>query len=542
MTRPGRGRLGRGASAALAAGPAAFLAVFFVLPVVTIVGTGLRAGGRWNLDVLVDVLADGDLRAVVWFTTWQAAVSTALTLAVGLPAAYALARFRFRGREVVRAVLTVPFVLPTVVVAVAFLALLPDDLTGTVAAVLVAHVFFNVAVVVRVVGGLLERTDPRLEDAAATLGAGRWRATREVTWPLARPAVWSAAGIVFLFCFTSFGVVLLLGDPAHPTLDVEIYRQTALLLDLPVAAALSLLQLAVVGTLVALGARRQRRSVVEQPLTGAGAPGRPARTLAERAFLAGSVGAALALAVVPVSVLVARSLRVGERWSLEWYRSLAEGGRGGALLVTPLETVRNSLVIAAVATVVAVLVGGAAALVVTRGSGPAARLLDSALVLPLGVSAVTIGFGFLVALDEPPLDLRGSRALVPLAQALVAVPFVVRTVVPVLGAVDHRLREAAAVLGAPPWRVWREVDLALAARALAAGAGFAFAISLGEFGATVFLARAQEPTVPVAILRLLGRPGPEALGQALALSVVLVVLTAASLLAIGRLRLPGGAR
>ena len=140
------------------------------------------------------------------------------------------------------------------------------------------------------------------------------------------------------------------------------------------------------------------------------------------------------------------------------------------------------------------------------------------------------------------LGQASSTALVPIAQALVAVPFVVRTVVPVLVSIDRRVREAAAVLGASPARVWREVDLPLAGRALAAGAGFAFAISLGEFGATVFLARAQEPTVPVAILRLLGRPGAESLGTATALSVVLLVLTAASFLVIGRIRLPGRAR
>ncbi|HSL59090.1 MAG TPA: iron ABC transporter permease [Acidimicrobiales bacterium] len=539
MSAPGGGRLGRRATALLAAGPAAFLAVFFVLPVATIVGTGLRDEGRWNLGALADVLGDGDLRQVVWFTAWQAVVSTVATLAVGLPAAYVLARFAFPGRELVRAILSVPFVLPTVVVAVAFLALLPDDLTGTVAAMFIAHVFFNVAVVIRVVGGLLERTDPRLEEAAATLGASRWRAVREVTWPLARPAVWSAGGIVFLFSFTSFGVVLLLGDPARPTLDVEIYRQTALLLDLPTAAALSLVQLAVVGTLVAVGTRRQRRSVVEQPLTGAAVPGRRPRGVGERAVILGALGVALALVVAPLSVLVARSVRVGDQWSLAWYRALVEGGRSGPLLVTPIEAVRNSLLFAVAATVIAVAVGGLAAVVIARGSGPASRALDAALILPLGVSAVTIGFGFLVALDSPPLDLRGSTALVPIAQALVAVPFVVRTVVPVLVSIDRRVREAAAVLGASPARVWREVDLPLAGRALAAGAAFAFAISLGEFGATVFLARAQEPTVPVAILRLLGRPGAESLGTATALSVVLLVLTAASFLVIGRLRLPG---
>jgi thiamine transport system permease protein len=155
--------------------------------------------------------------------------------------------------------------------------------------------------------------------------------------------------------------------------------------------------------------------------------------------------------------------------------------------------------------------------------------------VPLGTSAVTVGFGFLIALDRP-VDLRGSVLLVPLAQALIATPFVVRTLLPVLRSIDQRLRDAAAVLGAPPRRVWREVDLPIVGRALLVAAGFSFAIAVGEFGATVFVARANTPTLPVAIFRLLGRPGVANFGQAMAMSTLLAAITAAALLAIDRLR------
>ena len=141
-----------------------------------------------------------------------------------------------------------------------------------------------------------------------------------------------------------------------------------------------------------------------------------------------------------------------------------------------------------------------------------------------------LGFGFVLAFDEPPLELRGSPSLVPIAQALVAAPFVVRILAPALRSIDERVREAAAVLGASPARFRREIDLPLVLRAFGVAAGFAFAISLGEFGATVFVARADWPTVPVAIFRFLGRPGAVNAGQAAALSVVLMALTAAAVL------------
>ena len=155
--------------------------------------------------------------------------------------------------------------------------------------------------------------------------------------------------------------------------------------------------------------------------------------------------------------------------------------------------------------------------------------------LPLGTSAVTVGFGFIVALDWP-IDLRASVWLVPIAHALIAVPFVVRSTVPTLRAIDPHTREAASVLGASPWKVWRRIDLPIVSRATLVGAGFAMVVSLGEFGATSFVARPNTPTIPVMIFRLLGRPGETSFGMALALSVVLAVLTAGVVLWLDRAR------
>jgi thiamine transport system permease protein len=241
------------------------------------------------------------------------------------------------------------------------------------------------------------------------------------------------------------------------------------------------------------------------------------------------------LLVTPLAVLVERSLRTGAGHGFAAWRTLADRSRTSGLFVPPLEAVANSLRFAAVATIVAVVLGGLGAAAMTGSRGRIARGIDAALLLPLGTSAVTVGFGFLIALDRP-LDLRASPWLVPLAQALVALPFVVRTMTPVLRSIDERLREAAAVLGASPVRVWREVDLPIVRRAVLVAAGFAFAISLGEFGATTVIARADTPTVPIAIDRLLGRPGSLNVGQAFALSVILMLLTALSVLLVDRAR------
>ncbi|MFJ4754689.1 MULTISPECIES: iron ABC transporter permease [Streptomyces] len=536
-TRSAAARLG------LVAVPVAFFAVFFAYPVAAIVARGLHVDGAWRFGRLWDVLGQSDIRHVLWFTTWQALASTALTLLIALPGAYVFARFDFPGKQVLRAVVTVPFVLPTVVVGTAFLALvgrggLLDELWGvrldtTVWAILLAHVFFNYAVVVRTVGGLWAQLDPRQEEAARMLGASRWTAWRTVTLPALGPAVAAAALMVFLFTFTSFGVVQILGGPAFSTLEVEIYRQTSEIFDLSTAAVLTIVQFLAVGSILAVHAWTVRRRESALRLVDASVTARRPRGAGQWALLAGVLAVVAVLLVLPLAVLVRRSL---DAPGFGYYRALTESD-GGVFLVAPIEAIGNSLQYAVVATLIAVLVGGLAAASLTRrDAGRFVRGFDALLMLPLGVSAVTVGFGFLISLDEPPLDLRSSWILVPLAQALVGVPFVVRTMLPVLRAVDDRLREAAAVLGASPWRVWREIDLPMVRRALLIAAGFAFAVSLGEFGATVFIARPDNPTLPVAVARLLGRAGDLNYGQAMALSTVLMLVCAVALLVLERLR------
>jgi thiamine transport system permease protein len=351
--------------------------------------------------------------------------------------------------------------------------------------------------------------------------------------------------MVFLFTFTSFGVVQILGGPTFSTLEVEIYRQTSQIFDLSTAAVLTIVQFLAVGAILAVHAWTVRRRESALKLVDASVTARRPRGAGQWALLAGVLVTVALLLVLPLAVLVQRSLTAP---GFGYYRALTDPD-GGTFLVAPINAVGTSLSYAAAATAIAVVIGGLAAAALTRlpGSRPrsngrtpiAGRIVrgfDALLMLPLGVSAVTVGFGFLIALDKPPLDLRQSWILVPLAQALVGVPFVVRTMLPVLRAVDVRLREAAAVLGASPWRVWREVDLPLVRRALLIAAGFAFAVSLGEFGATVFIARPDNPTLPVAVARLIGRPGDLNYGQAMALSTILMVVCAVALLVLERLR------
>ncbi|MGB8862064.1 MAG: ABC transporter permease subunit [Ilumatobacteraceae bacterium] len=508
---------------ALAALPVIGLSLFYLWPLGTLLARVVRPGS------IGDALGAPGIGRVLWFTLWQALVSTALTLVVGLAPAYLLARFRFPGRRALVAAVTVPFMLPTVVVGAAFLALLPSSWHGTARAVIVAHVFFNIAVVVRLVGALWTVLPTDLTAAARTLGASPPQVLRFVVVPLLRPALWAAATVVFLFTFTSFGAVKLLGGPANPTLEVEIARRATQLGDVDGAAVLSLLQLLVLGTVVWWSARWQRRATVH--FAGAGGP-RRARSRGERRFVPVVAAITALMMATPLLVLISRSFRLRGGWSLRAWRTLgsAEVRPGVGLGVDPLASLFTSLRFAAFAAVVSVLVGGLAALAIASARRHG-RLLDIGVMLPLGTSAVTIGLGMLITFDAAPFDWRASWWLIPLGHALVATPFVVRALLPVLRTIPPEQRDAAATLGASPLRAWLAIDVRRLPRSLAASAGLSAAISLGEFGATTFLTRAGRETLPIAVARLLGRAGEIPRAQGFALATILLVATALVIMA-----------
>ncbi|PWB53277.1 MAG: iron ABC transporter permease [Anaerolineales bacterium] len=505
---------------------------------------------------------------VVIFTFWQAILSTLLTLALGLPGAYLLAHYEFKGKALLQALTGIPFLMPTLVVAAAFNALLgpngwinigltrafhlstsPIHFTNTLIAILVAHVFYNTTIVLRMVGDFWSHLDPRLSQAARMLGASRWQALRKVTFPLLAPAIVAAALLVFIFDFTSFGVILILGGPRFATLEVEIYYQTISLFNLPLAAVLCIIQLICTLGLTIIYTRLLRRLSIPLSLKSRRVTQRRLSTLRSKVMAGIIIITLLVLLILPLAALMVRSVThlepnrgeqfvVSPGFTLDFYRALFSNTSQSIFYAPPTTAIVVSLGYATATTVLALLLGFPAALALSRAeTSPVSRGFDALLMLPLGTSAVTLGLGFIVALDKPPLDLRSSLLLVPLAHTLVAFPFVVRNLTPALRSIRPRIRQAAAMLGASPSSVLRFIDLPLITRSLIVAAAFAFTISLGEFGATALIARPEYPTVPIAIYRLFSRPGEMNYGQALALSTILMLVAGAGMLLIDRLRI-----
>jgi thiamine transport system permease protein len=541
--------------------PLLFLAVFYFYPLLSILSLSLAPEGRLDLSGVQALASRAYLARVLWFTFWQAAASTALTLLIGLPAAYIYARYDFPAKGLLRALTTIPFVLPTVVVGAAFITLLgprgvlndwlisafdlarpPINLLNTLWIILLAHAFYNAAVVVRIVGGIWSNLDPRLGEAAAVLGASRWRRTWEVTLPLLTPSIAAASLLVFLFCFTSFGVVLILGGPRFATLEVEIYRQMVNYFNLPLGAVLALAQLVITFVVMAVYTRLQAAASLPLNLRPQSMTVR--RPASWREWLAvGGVNSLLIVVLLsPLLALAVRSLTLGSGGpTLRYYRALGSSATQSVFFVPPVQAIGNSLLFSLAAVVLSLALGLLAAYLLAGKamagrSSRLARWLDPIFLLPLGTSAVTLAFGYIVALDQPPLNLRTSPALIPLAYTLIAMPFVVRSILPALRGLNPRLRESAAVLGASPGRTLREIDLPIIGRAVLVAAVFAFTISLGEFGATLLLYQPRYPTMSVVIYRGLSQPGLSNYGQALAMSTLLMLICLAGLLLIERVR------
>lgn len=548
--------------------PILFLLLLFFYPLASILRVGFSRAEGGALVPFLEVLGSPSQLGVLWFTIWQAALSTALTLIIGLPGAYLLARFQFRGRTLLRALTGIPFVMPTLVVAAAFNALLgtngwlniglmelfdlaapPIQISNSLIAILLAHIFYNTTIVLRMVGDFWSHLDPRITRAAQVMGANRWQVLRHITLPMLMPAILTAALLVFIFDFSSFGVILILGGPRFATLEVEIYYQTISLYNLPVASALSVLQLAC--NLALTGAYTRLSARLSRPLSLKPRVFTQRRIMGwrTRLFAAMTITLLLCLLVAPLAALATRSITrlqpergqrqtVSPGLTLDFYRQLAVNPQQSHFYSSPTTAIGISLGYAAATVLLALALGLPAAWALARDRDAlASRIFDPLLMLPLGTSAVTLGLGFIVALGRLPFDLRTSPLLVPLAHTLVAFPFVVRSLTPALGSIQPRLRQAAAVLGASPGMVLLRIDLPLVGRALLVAASFAFSISLGEFGATAVISRPEYPTVPVMIYRFLSQPGATNYGQALALSTILMLVCGGSMLAIERFRI-----
>ncbi len=521
--------------------PLLFLAVALFWPLAEVLGLGLREGDRWTLARLGRLLGDPYVRHLLLFTTQQAVLSALLSLGLGFPLGWLLTRYHFPGKRLLKAYTLVPFVLPSITVALGFVLFFghqgyvnrflqtslglsepPLRVLYTMWAVILAHAFYNAPVVARFVHVAWEGLDPQLGEAARVLGARPGWVFLTVTWPLLLPAVVSAFALVFVLCFLSFSIPLALGGVRYATAEVGVYLFARVYADFPRAAALATLMLgfSLALTYVYLkggGVFTARSRGVRLPtLVRLGC--RPQHLF----WLLYLVVAGLVL-LGPVAAIVAdsfvRPFR-GQAPTWAWYHQLASGEWDPVLGTTPLAAVGTSLTLATLATASALALGLLVAGVLRRFRS---KLLETVLLAPLAVSSVVLGLALLLAFRRPPLSyLGGGLPALVLAHTLILYPFAVRTILPLWNGLDPSWVEAARTLGASRAWAFFTVELPLLREGLLAAGAFAFALSLGEMTAVAMLAGPGLTTIPMAIYQFLGN---REYGAAAAMATVLIAVT-----------------
>ncbi len=509
------------------------MGVLFYWPVVRVFTEGLAFGFGSNVQSVWPVL---------WFTIWQAILSTLLCVLLGIPGAYLLYRKSFRFASTIRALISVPFMLPSLVVAIAitqFGALFGG--LNPIVAIILANIFSNYAVVVRTVGSQWQLLDVLSEEAAEVAGAGRLRIFFKIALPQLLVSIRASSALIVLYCASSYGIVLSLGGGQVNTLETAISTAVLQRLDLQTGTLLALLQIAF--SMLAFTASRWGGS---NPLSFEPSISYKVRQIDGRdrpvlLFVVLSMGF---FVIVPLVLVMAKAFVDSDgRFGFSNFALLQTKGSRDLLNVTFFEASVNSFRNLLIASLLGVLIGGLVSYLLADHTRKHARgvkktdstgvLLDGIFLLPIGVSAVVVGFGYLLTLTGDLAWLRSNWILVPLAQSVLAIPMVIRVLYPSLVAVDHYSREQAMTDGASSWSIFWRIDLSAVRPVLKTAIAFSALVSLGEFGAASLLAFGDQSTIPMLMFSLISRPGGDNYGMALAVAFILIVITTIIVFAVG---------
>lgn len=498
--------------------PLLFIAVLFYLPLTKIIALGLS--GNW-----IEVYFEPATLKAIWFTLWQAVVSTAIAIAIGIPGAYVLYRKQFFGQRFIRALITVPLVMPTIVVAIVFSSFREIP---AIPLIVLAHVFVNYSLVVRTLGGVWVTMDNETEEAAALAGAGRLRTTLQITLPQLKPAIVSAGALTFLFCSTSYGIILILGGGQVQSIETLIATSALQFLDLNKAAALAILQ-----TFITVIAFSISETIAKHPIgieLVDESTRKPRLDSRDWPVIAVTAMAVFAMIAIPMLVLMARAFTFDGQLSLQNFMNLAGRGDRDLLNISvwqaTLNTLRNVLISASIAVGLGSLV--AYLLSRTRRSKRAQvsnRTLDLLFLIPIGISSVVLGFGYLITFGAGPLAFRTSWLVVPIVQAIMALPLVVRLIYPALISIGSDHRESASLAGADSRQTWWHIESGIIRNVILTAIGYALIAGIGEFGAASLLAFGDQATLPTVLYALISRPGTNNYGMAMAVSAIIVLLT-----------------
>ena len=529
-----------------------FLALLFYFPLSLVLKSALFPNNSFSLVNIISLLSKKYNQRIIIFTLFQALLSTLFTVLLGLPGAWLLAVKDFPGKRILKAVSSVPFVLPSILVVLGFVIFYGNngflnkilmDINGntepvvkilySMKAIILAHGFYNFPIILRLVSTLWEKLDRSQTNAAMSLGAGRLRLFFTITLPQILPAILAGAALVFVFCFTSFAVILVLGGgPSFTTIEVEIYRQARISLNMDAAASLSLVGILITSIFVFINVHFQSSLNYYDHVRNRKVSKKSKRTNNRKfnPLISLYILIITFLVGAPVISVIIKSffpLRAGrtDNMSIAAYTNILNSTQG-KFGTTLIHAILNSLNFATYTVILSIIIGTTVSFIL-KGKNKSTKILDTLFMLPISVSSVILGLGYLKVMNYINNPSKYSSLLIILAHTVIAFPFVTRAVKPVLDKIKPDIIQAGLSLGETPFRVFITIQLPLLKSAIFAGAAFAFAISIGEMNATILLSSENTITIPIMMYRLIGSYNFTA---ACALGTVLIIFTSLSFL------------
>ncbi len=537
--------------------PGVFFLLFFFLPLFSVILKGLvRERGDFSLRPLLSLFADQYYVRIILFTLFQAFVSMVCSLLIGLPGAYILSHYRFFGKNFVKALTTIPFVLPSILVVLGFVLFFgnngilnrvamyilhaespPFTILSSFKAIILAHTFYNFPICMRLVAASWEKIPSSLQEAAQTLGASRMKVFSSITLPALTPGLLASAVMIFMFCFMSFGVILVLGGgPRFTTLEVEVYRLARIKIDLAAASRLAVVQLLISPAILYVFLKVQRGGITSnKPQARQYRPLRNTLGSAHGILILLYLFFVVVVLISPIVSVIAQSFLKKSGWmgigtpSLYWYTYIFSPHMTNAIAV-PLRAILNSFMFACSSSALSLMISVLIAYVFSKRK--AAHMFETLFMLPMGVSSIVLALGFVQISRILPDNLMVSWFAVVGVHTIVSYPFVLRSVQTGFAQLTQTMEEAAASLGAKPFRRFLTVELPVLASGISAGAVFAFAISMGEMNGTLIVAGQDFITIPILMYRFIGSYNFHA---ACALGTLLMILCFCAFFALDRL-------
>ncbi len=515
---------------AVLAFPILLLTVFILCPVLIVTLQGFTSGTSF-----LDVVASPAIQFTIIFTFSQAILSTIMAVCIGLPGAFLIARLRFRGKSLVKAMMIVPFVLPPIVVVVGFLQMFGPygvidsilmwiqgssssvfNLAKGVPGIILAHTFYNVPLVLLMVSASLERLNPEIEESAEILGATPLQRLRRITLPHIMPSLLAAAVLTFMFCFMSFPIVLAFGQGVYLTIEAQIYNAFRIF-DYGQASSLTLIQIVVTLSLAFVYVKLGTREDDSGPTASIKTTTFSRYRLAERCLIIGYLVLIVVLVLGPIATITRASVfdPMAQTYTFDGFTNLFTAGSWYLV---------NSLFYAGLATMFAVVLGVPLAIAIRSKSKTVPTLASTMILLPLGISSVTVAYGLVLVIAVPLGLITNPWPIIVVAQTIIGLPFSARAIEIAMSKIDSAILEQADSLGASRIQRLLFVELPLLAPGILVGGVFAFAMAIGEMSATLFIALPQNYTLAVAIYHYLGiRAFVEAGAAALVLVIICVI-------------------